>query len=187
MTTAQPTLPTSEKVRFIYLRKWPNVGDMIYLQGVRSGQMKEDSLAAQTYKGKARIYAGKLADIVMEDKVPAFDAVVSPPSKRSDADVYRNELITRADLRDLTARFSRNGQIRAAAASTVEEVRDEFTRAAVDTPSCVDLGGSMYLFRARPRTAHDTDIPPSPFNSAAAIGSRRRGVLRTVYHRPRLD
>jgi hypothetical protein len=43
-------------------------------------------------------------------------------------------------------------------------------RAAVDTPSCVDLGVNMYLFRARPRTAHDTDIPPSPFNSAAAIG-----------------
>ena len=44
------------------------------------------------------------------------------------------------------------------------------TRAAVDTPSCVDLGVNMYLFRARPRTAHDTDVPLSPFNSAAAIG-----------------
>jgi uracil phosphoribosyltransferase len=38
-------------------------------------------------------------------------------------------------LRDLTARFSRNGKIRAAAASSVEEVRDEFNYQSVGDES----------------------------------------------------
>jgi hypothetical protein len=125
MATEQITLPANEKVHLAYLRKWPNLHDMIYLQAVRSGGMTEDSLAAQTCKAMARIHAGRLADIV-KSEVPAFDAVVSPPSKRSDADVYRNEIVRRAGSRDLTARFSRKRKISAAAVSSVEEVVDEF-------------------------------------------------------------
>jgi hypothetical protein len=51
--------------------------------------MEEDSQAAQSYKAMARSYAGGLAKLV-KDNVPAFDAVVSPPSKRCDAVMYSN-------------------------------------------------------------------------------------------------
>jgi Phosphoribosyl transferase domain len=118
-------LPTNEKVHLVYLRKWPNLGDMIYLQAVRSGRMAGNSPAAQTYKAMARTHARKLAKLV-KDKVPAFDALVSPPSKRSDAAVYRNEIVRPAGSRDLTARFSRKGKINAADVSSVEEVVNEF-------------------------------------------------------------
>lgn len=125
MANEQLILPTGEKADFVYLRKWPELGDMIYLQSMRSGRMKEDSLAARGYKGMARVHAGRLADLV-RDKVPPFDAVVSPPSKRADADVYRNEIVKGIAVRDLTPGFSRKGKISAGTASSVAEVVDEF-------------------------------------------------------------
>jgi pyrimidine operon attenuation protein/uracil phosphoribosyltransferase len=95
------------------------------LQAVRSGRLAEGSATAQTYKSMERFHASSLAKMV-KHSVPEFDTVVSPPSKRSDADVYRNEIVTRAGSRDLTARFSRKGKINAANASSFEEVVDEF-------------------------------------------------------------
>jgi hypothetical protein len=102
MATAQLTLPTNEEVHLVYLRKWPHLDDMIYLQAVRSGRMREDSLAAQHYKAMARTHAGTLAELV-KDNGPAFDAVVSPPSKRCDAAMYRNAIVGSPGSRDLTA------------------------------------------------------------------------------------
>jgi hypothetical protein len=125
MAAEQLTLPTDENVHLVYLRKWPNLGDMIYLQAVRSSRMKEDSSAAQSYKAMAFNYARQLADL-LKHEIPEFDTVVSPPSKRMDADVYRNEILRRVSARDLTPRFSRRGAISAAASSSVQEVINEF-------------------------------------------------------------
>jgi hypothetical protein len=66
------TLPTSEKIQFISLKKWPNVGDFIYLQSVRTGRMQEDAISAQTYKNMAPTYARNLAGIIKGDGL-SFD------------------------------------------------------------------------------------------------------------------
>jgi uracil phosphoribosyltransferase len=125
MPTADLALPTGEKVRLVFLRKYPNLGDMIYLQSSRSGRMKDDSAAAQSYKNMATIYAGQLAATVT-NRTATFDALIAAPSSRHDTDVYRDAIVLSSGLRDLTTGFSRKGKIKAATAKSVEEVINEF-------------------------------------------------------------
>ena len=126
-------LPTGETVSFVFLRKYPNLGDMIYLQSVRSGKLDHTSLVAQSYKSMAKIYARQLARAVVNIEL-RFDAVV-PPSKRSDVDVYRNAVVERLGVRDMTNGFSRKGMASAATASSVSEMIEEFDYVAFDGES----------------------------------------------------
>jgi hypothetical protein len=130
MATYDLELPTGETVGFVFLRKYPNLDHMIYLQGVRSGGLDDTSLVAQAYKNMAPIYAGQLAGVV-GNLEPRFDAVVAPPSKRSDIDVYRNAVVERTGARDLTSGFSRKGKASAATASSLNEMIEEFDYAAL--------------------------------------------------------
>ncbi|MCC3243805.1 hypothetical protein LG047_00445 [Methylocystis sp. WRRC1] len=101
MPVAQLELLTGETLEIIYLRKLPALGDLIYLHSVRTGRATET--VEKLYQAMAPIYAGHLAQSV----TPGFDAIVSPPSERADADVYRNALIGKTTALDLTERFSR--------------------------------------------------------------------------------
>ena len=98
---------------------------MIYLQSVRSGRLNDSSLVAQSYGNMAQIYAGQLAT-ELRNLQRRFDAVVAPPSNRSDGNVYRNSIIAETGARDITDRFSRKGMARAATASSVSDMVEEF-------------------------------------------------------------
>lgn len=98
---------------------------MIYLQSVRSGRVAETSLVAQSYKHMAPFYAIQLAKAV-EKMGLQLDAVVSPPSNRSDAAVYRRAVVKQTGALDMTDGFSRKGKVRAAAASSMSEMIEEF-------------------------------------------------------------
>ena len=117
-------LPTGETVKFVFLRKWPNLGEMIYLQSIRSGHLDEESLTAIAYKNMARTFAIRLAAEVGAHA--QFDAVVSPMSSRTDANVYREAILRDSHVPDLTIGFSRKRKVRAATASSLDEVIDEF-------------------------------------------------------------
>ena len=127
MPIAQFTLPTDERISLAYLRRWPRLGDMIYLQGVRSGRLPENSLTARQYRAMVPFYATRLANLATGNDAPRFDATVSPPSARDDANPYRNEVLGRRQgLLDLTSRFSRRGRLRAANTVSIDEMRNEF-------------------------------------------------------------
>lgn len=124
MPVAQLELPTGETLEIVYLRKLPDLGDLIYLHSVRTGRVTEP--VEKLYKTMAPFHAGRLAQSV----TPSFDAIVSPPSERADAEVYRNALIGKPGALDLTDRFSRKGNVKASTASSIQEVVDEFDYAA---------------------------------------------------------
>jgi hypothetical protein len=127
MPVALLELPTGETLEIVYLRKLPDLGDLIYLHSIRTGRVTE--AVEKLYKTMAPFYAGRLAQSVVQVK-PSFDAIVSPPSERADADLYRNALIELTGARDLSERFSRKGKVKASTASSVQEVIDEFDYAA---------------------------------------------------------
>ena len=63
----------------------------------------------------------------MKCEVPDFDAAVSPPSSRQDADPYRDSILRDTKVRDLTPNLSRNGDAKASDnKATVQDVIDEF-------------------------------------------------------------
>jgi hypothetical protein len=122
MPSADLKLPNGESVPLFFLRKWPNLGPLIYLQSVRSGRLNEDSLVSQECKAMAPTYANHL--VAAFGNTSSFDAVVSPPSGRDDAQVYRLALANKFAARDLTKGFSRKGVTRAATASSLAEMVD---------------------------------------------------------------
>ena len=124
MPSADLKLPNAESVPLFFLRKWNNLGPMIYLQSVRSGRLSKDLLLPQEYKTMAPIYANHL--VAAFGNTSTFDAVVSPPSGRDDAQVYRLALLTKFAARDLTKGFSRKNLTRAATACSLAEMVDEF-------------------------------------------------------------
>ena len=128
------TLPTGETVRFVFLRKWPKLGEMIYLQSIRSGRIEDGSLTAQAYRAMAPTFARQLAAEVHNGT--QFDAVVSPRSSRADAVVYRETILRDSNVPDVTGRFSRKNKVNAATASSLDEVIDEF----VYVPNGIEAG-----------------------------------------------
>jgi hypothetical protein len=128
-------LPTGETVRFTYLRKWPNLHDMIYLQSVRSGLIKEDSLTAKGYLNMAPHYANQLADALGIGD-PPFDAGVMPPSVRNDAEVYFKEVVRRTNIRDLSQGFSRKGTAKSETSQSVEKIIAEFSYSTISVEEC---------------------------------------------------
>jgi hypothetical protein len=81
------TLPTGEKVILIYGARHPGKGTR-YLNAVRIRPVDEASDMALEYRSMEKFYARELAKLV-ELGAPTFDAVVSPPSSRRDAEPYR--------------------------------------------------------------------------------------------------
>lgn len=118
-------LPSGETVCLVYLREFPNLGDMIYLQSIRSGFLDVSSPAAQSYLNMAPHYARQLAEAIRKGN-PTFDAVVMPPSQRKDAVIYMDEITDGMILLDLSDRFSRTGQVRSATANSLDDVITEF-------------------------------------------------------------
>ena len=105
------TLPTGERVTLIYGAKHPGKGTT-YLNAVRMGPVDEESGVAREYHSMENIYGEMLAAAVAQ-KASDFDAVVSPPSSRQDADPYRRAVLRRNKLAaDLTNNFSRKGEVR---------------------------------------------------------------------------
>lgn len=118
------TLPGGEKVQLIFLRQAPDLGELIYLQSIRSRAVDENSTIATIYRGLLLRFTMLLAG---EAKAQIqFDTVISPPSSRNDADPYREAVLRQARVPDLSSRFSRNGSTRSATATSLEEMCAEF-------------------------------------------------------------
>lgn len=110
MPNEEFTLPTGEKVTLIYGAKHPGRGTT-YLNAARMGPVDEHSNMALEYHAMEAFYGQQLAAQV-EGEVPDFDAVVSPPSSRPDANPYRDAVLRRRNARDLTPNFSRKGKVK---------------------------------------------------------------------------
>jgi hypothetical protein len=96
-------LPTGEIVRRIYGVRHPGKGTA-YLNAVRTTKIDENSLMATEYHGMKRTYAVQLAAEVKRH-VPDFDAVISPPSSRPDAEPYRDAVLYGSKARDISQNF----------------------------------------------------------------------------------
>ncbi|MCH4561084.1 phosphoribosyltransferase [Mesorhizobium jarvisii] len=112
--------PDGETFEVHFLQRWPNIGDLMYLQCIRSGTCKENSAAAQHYRAKRWKYVDELAELI-ESAGLQYDAVVSPPSSRTDAVPYRDKLL-RTGVLDLSDRFKRVDGISAGHGATVDEL-----------------------------------------------------------------
>ena len=123
MPVALMELPSGEMLEIVYLQKLPDLGDLIYLHSIRTGRVTET--VDIVYKSMAPVHAVRLAQSLIEVK-SGFDAIVSPPSERSDAELYRMTLIECTGARDLSDRFSRKGKVKASTTSSAQEVIDEF-------------------------------------------------------------
>jgi len=116
-------LPSGETVRYIYLRDVKNLGDMIYLQSIRSGRLKEDYQTSKTYKAMEWLYAIQLSEELDE---MTFDAALTPPSSRTDAKPYLEQILATRDAIDFSNRFTRNGKCKSANEHSVKEMLSEF-------------------------------------------------------------
>jgi hypothetical protein len=117
-------LPTGETVNLIYGARHPGRGTT-YLNAVRMGPVDEGSSMAVEYHAMEKFYAPELAAQV-EREVPEFDAMVSPPSSRPDANPYREAILRTKSTRDLTPHFSRKGKVQVGHNdTTLEQAIDE--------------------------------------------------------------
>lgn len=117
-------LPTGETIDLVYGAEYPNKGT-VYLQGIRSGNVKEKGALASEYHGMKKMYAGLLAADVCR-AIVKVDAIVSVPSSRADVNPYREEIQRRCCTESLRGSFSRKGEIKAANGGTVEDMINEF-------------------------------------------------------------
>lgn len=117
-------LPTGEKVTLIYGAKHPGKGTT-YLNAARMGPVDETSHMAVEYHATKRFYGAELAAQV-KGEVSDFDAVVSPPSSRPDANPYREAVLRDSSAHDLTSHFLRKGKIKVGHKDiTLEQAIDE--------------------------------------------------------------
>jgi len=117
MPTEQFELPTGEVVIAMYGSEHPGLGTT-YLNTVRMKAVDEDSPLALEYRN---LVGPKFSKILKAEVGAAnfeFDAVVSPPSSRSDALPYRLAINAHRGAHDLTANFSRRGEVRIGANDT---------------------------------------------------------------------
>ena len=120
-------LPTAETARLIFGQRHPGKGTT-YLNATRLITVDNDHEMAREYHSMVPHYAGSLANLVISE-VGEFDAVVSPPSSRSDAQPFREAILKKNSMAvDLTQGFSRRGEVRMSDPSTtIQKAIDEFS------------------------------------------------------------
>ncbi|WP_287255648.1 phosphoribosyltransferase [Mesorhizobium sp.] len=120
MPTDTVTLPTTEQMPIYFLAKWPELGNLLYLQCIRSGGCTEESAPAVYYRSMAWKYFAMLASTVHSSGVQ-YDALVTPPSSRDDAVPYK-EMLAKTGALDLSDRFSREPKVSVGQGATVDEL-----------------------------------------------------------------
>lgn len=103
-------LPTGEVIPLLFQHKHPTV-TTVFLQGIRNGRYSDNSIEAKEYANRLKLEKIMFGDMVVAASVN-YDAVVSPPSSRSDATPYRNEVLDE-NIVDLTSAFSRSCAVKA--------------------------------------------------------------------------
>ncbi len=87
----------------------------------------ENSNVALEYRGMKKQFAVELAAQI-NSEIPEFDAVVSPPSSRPDANPYREAVLRDKKVLDLTRCFSRKGRVKIGRdETTLDQAFDELT------------------------------------------------------------
>lgn len=117
-------LPNNHEVEIAFLHKYPN-GGSLYFQSIRSGRITDNSAIATIYKAKKQLYAIGLCELVTNLGI-TFDALIAPPSSRSDSEPYVDAILEKSAIPDWSNRFSRKKEIKAAEAKSVEEMFGEF-------------------------------------------------------------
>jgi glutamine phosphoribosylpyrophosphate amidotransferase len=119
-------------VTLAYLAKPPNIGDLIYLQSIRSGILKPGSLVIPAHETMVTFkYSIQLRT---ETQLDSVDAVASPPSTRTDAAPYREKFAGIASI-DITERFSRRAPFKAGTSNDLDEVRASMSYASAGDES----------------------------------------------------
>jgi hypothetical protein len=118
-------LPTGEKVSLIYGAQHPGRGTS-FPQGVRAGAYDDNSAEALAHRNMLWVYQRDLTALVRQE-LPSFDAIVTPPSCRQDADPYRSAIAEDQNAMDLTSGFTRLNKYKAGDSNTtVEDMVMEF-------------------------------------------------------------
>ena len=111
MATQRLAIPTDEsgfKVELAYLERWrPGQEEKTPLSFLaRKSSPETDEEMADAYQRNLPLYRRDFGELLGDR---AFELVLSPPSRRSDLDPYRNEVVSRGIARtDLSHHFSRS-------------------------------------------------------------------------------
>lgn len=117
-------LPNGEEIDLVFLRDWKDLGDLLYLQSIRSGRIDENSSTAVSYRAMLGINSQRLADFVDHTGVK-FDAIAMAPSSRDDALPYHECIIKRLCATDISSRFSKSEETRSGSPdSSAQDVID---------------------------------------------------------------
>ena len=120
-------LPTGEQIDLIFLRDWNNIGELLYLQSIRSGRIDENSSIATLYKGMFGINCQRLADFTAHSGIE-FDAIAKAPSSRDDAAPYHDCILQRTCANDISERFLKSESSRSGSpGSSQQDVIDAIT------------------------------------------------------------
>lgn len=117
-------LPSGEVVTLIYGAKWPDL-ETQYFQGIRSESLDESHSAALYYHRMKKIWAYRLGS-ELYNHIKTEDVLISPPSSSNDTDVYRDAIRAKISSASDAGTFTRHGNTKASAASTIEEMIGEF-------------------------------------------------------------
>ncbi|MEZ2406948.1 hypothetical protein AB6806_09045 [Bosea sp. RCC_152_1] len=119
------TMTSGEVVRRVFGEIASDPG-AVYLQGIRSGRVKEDSSHGQYYRGMLPFLPSKLV-WQLKAETPSYDAVVSAPSSRADTGPYLNAVLAASEAKDLSSRFKRLGKYKARDPDvTLDDMIEEF-------------------------------------------------------------
>jgi hypothetical protein len=119
---AELILPSKECLPLIYLRRPPTLGALNVLQSRRTRKLVLPQLEEQ-YAAQQPKFANALAEGVRSamSAAPLPAAIVTPPSARSDASPYLEEILKRIALPNLSKGFSRKKLVWAAHESSFQE------------------------------------------------------------------
>ncbi|RCK43645.1 hypothetical protein TH25_21070 [Thalassospira profundimaris] len=127
MPCTNQALPNGEGIDLVFLRDWKNLGDLLYLQSIRSGRIDENSSIAVSYRAMLSVNAQRLADFVVHTGVE-FDVVAMAPSSRDDAVPYHECIMNRLCATDISERFSKSKSTQSGSSgSSQQDVVDAIT------------------------------------------------------------
>lgn len=118
--------PTQVTFAYCAIHPTPGAGVLAFLHHVRSGNYERvtgndpEATFGDAYRRSVPSFAGQLTRALADCH---FDAILSPPSSRADADAYRAAFATQhPTAMDLTNAFSRSGKVKSGPGTSLPEL-----------------------------------------------------------------
>lgn len=124
MPTIPFQLPSGKILPLTYAVEFPSLSSL-YFQAARIGELEswpflKSDICRLDYVATQDLYKARR-------RLPNFDAVVAPPSGRSDAGRLKSWLISSRSMLDISPRFSREGTTAASTTSDPEHSHGQFS------------------------------------------------------------